>query len=233
MLDAYLQRTRLLMQDQNFVIFNEEDLINFINMARGQIAGQSECVRVLAPLNVSGGTQQYNFSSIALSTTGVQGVLHVRQINYTVASGQKPLHVRSWPYFQQYYLGQPVPTASEPNTWSQYGQGTLGSLYVNLLDADYVLTCDTVCYPANMTTDSSTEVIPYEWTDAVPYFAAYVAAQSVGDMDKAEKWSAEYEKFVARGRGYATPAVLPHSYAQGPDMVRDNRLGLQAQRGQQ
>lgn len=231
----YMQRTQLLLNDESFARYNDEDILRYINMARGQIAGQSECIRVLGTITVSQSAQQYNFTGIGLvnaSLSGVQGVLHVRQATYAVASGAKILHPRSFPYFNQYFLNQPVPQAGAPSVWSQYAQGALGSIFVNLLDADYVLTCDTVCYPVSLVDDSTPEAIPYEWTDAIPFFAAYFAALTLGDAARSKMMYEEYQKFVALGRGAANPSVLPQSFAQAQDPMAANRLGLQS-RGQQ
>jgi hypothetical protein len=235
MLDSYIQRTMLLLNDPSFERFNEGDLQTYVNMARGQIAGEAECIQFLATLAVDSSTQQYSFASINIGglTTSVLGVLNVRQISYAVASGYKPMHSRSWPYFQQYTLSQPVPTPSTPSSWAQLGQGAAGTLYVNALDGPYTLTASVVGYPVTLVDDSTPEAIPYQFTDAVPFFGAYFAALTIGDGDRADKMYGEYNKFMARARGAATAAVLPGNFAQAPDPFATNRLGLTQQRGGQ
>lgn len=228
-----MQRTQLLLNDTNFEVFNEEDILRYVNMARGQIAGQAECVRIYTTLPVTGAAQQYPFSAIVVpANVGVQGYLHVRQISYAVASGQKLLHSRSFPWFNSFILGQPVPKAGPPSAWSQFGQGVLGSIFFNLLDQAYTLSLDCVAYPIDLVDDSTVDAIPYSWTDAVPFFAAYFAALTIGDSDRAKALYGEYEKFSGLGRNAATPSVLPGSFAQAPDPFMANRLGLQT-RGQQ
>lgn len=232
MLDQYLQRTQLLLGDTSFEFFNEPDLTTYVNIARGQLAGESECIRLYRTLDVSDASQEYAFASIDLTgiTTSVLGVLNVRQASFTVATGAKPLHSRPWPWFQQYVLSQPVPTAGPPSTWSQLGQGASGTLYVNILDGAYTLNLDVVGYPVNLTDDSTPEAIPYTWTDAVPYYAAYLALFAV-NPEKADRMFKEYERFVARARSNATPSVLPGNYPQSPDMMMANRLGMQQKAG--
>lgn len=234
MLDQYLQRTQLLLADQSFEIFNPDDLTNFINMGRGQLAGEAECIRVYGDLSVDSTAQQYSFSSVTLTgfTSSVLGVLHVRQISYAIGQGQAALHSRTFPYFNTYILSQPLPTPTFPKVWSQYGQGTLGTLFFNVLDGPYALKLDTVCYPINLIDDTTPEALPYQFTDAVPFYAAYYAAMTVGAADAAKAWYDEYEKFVQRARAAATPGVLPTNFAQPPDPFVGNRLGLQ-QKGQQ
>lgn len=237
-LDQYSIRTRLLLNDPSFEVYNDGDVTTYINIARGQIAGQAECCRVLGTLAVDGSTQQYPFSLIdltlsgSLTVSGIQGVLNVRQAAYSIASGQKNVFSRPFPWFNQYVLSQPVPDASFPQTWSQYGQASLGSVYINLLDTAYMLSLDCVCYPVDLTDDSTAEAIPYQFTDGIPFFAAYYASMTIGDKDRADAMFEEFGKFMARARSAASPAVLPGSFAQPADPFMQNRLGLQVGRQQ-
>lgn len=230
----YLQLCRVILGDQDFATFNEDDLVRFINIARSQIAGQAECVRILGTLAVSGSSQVYPFTSINLGTNnGVQGALHVRQISYALGSGFVTIHPRAWPYFQTFVLGNVAPEPAAPNVWSQYAAGVNGSLYFNVLDAAYTCSCDTVCYPSDLATDEDVEAVPLQWTDAIPWFACSYALKTVGDKDRAEDMMKEYDGFMQRARGAATPAVLTFSYPQTGDPFLQNRLGLTQQRGQQ
>ena len=44
----YMRRTQRILRDQRVQIINPSDLIAFINEARGQIAGEAECILRLA-----------------------------------------------------------------------------------------------------------------------------------------------------------------------------------------
>lgn len=227
-LDSYLQRTQLLLNDSGFEVFNPDDLTTYINMARGQVAGQAECVRVYTTLSVSAASQQYTFSTIAIpANQGIQGYLNARQISYAVGSGQAALHTRAFPYFNTYILSQVAPDPGPPAVWSQFGQGAAGTIFLNLLDGGYVLSLDMVAYPIPLTVDSDVDAIPYQWSDAVPFFAAYFAALAIGDSERAKRMYEEYGKFLSIARGSATPSVLPTAFAQAPDPFARNRLGIQ------
>jgi hypothetical protein len=158
----------------------------------------------------------------------------INQITYTVASGQKPLHSRPFPWFNQYILAQPVPVAGPPTTWCPYGPGTLSSIYVNLPDGPYTLNLDTICQPNNLAQDADYEAIPYPLSDAVPFISAYLAAMTMGLDDKAERMWKEYRKFVALGDEGGIPAVLPSNFdGKMGDIFTQNRLAIQPQsRGQ-
>lgn len=228
-LNAYLQRVRLLLADANFTRYNDFDIASFCNSARGQIAGEAECIRVYATLAVSSVAQQYAFTTISLGgAAGVAGVLNVRMASFSLpgATGQIALTPREWEFFNSFVLSQPAPTAGQPSIWAQFGQGVNGTLFVNLLDTAYTLALDTVCYPSDLTTNSDAEAIPYLWTDAIPYYAAYLAMLTAQNMAGADAMYKLYQVFVARARGFATPSVLPHQYEQAPSPTTPNQLGV-------
>jgi hypothetical protein len=179
------------------------------------------------------------------ATTGAQGVIHVRRITYNVASGQKMVYSRGWEYFDQFFLNNPVPQNGPPSEWSQYGQGSSGqgsitgqgagtmssgSFYLDPPpDLIYTLNCDCVCYPIALAADTDVEAIPYIFTDAVPYFSAYLAllsAQTSARQADAERIFGYYTTFVERARRFSNPSVLRGQYQQSPDPTRANKLGL-------
>ncbi len=230
-LDQYMQRTMLLLNDADFATFNEADILTYVNAARGQIAGEFECCRAYVTLDVDNSTQQYNFADVGLTAySTLSGILNVRQISYAVGSGQQMLHSRPFPWFNSFVLGTAVPQAGEPSVWSQFGQGSTGSIFVNLLSGPFTLSLDVCAYPIPLVDDSTGEALPYQFTDAVPFLAAYYALLPV-DAERAKLIFAEYQKFGGRGRNQATPSVLPSSFAQAPDPFIQTRLGLTQQRG--
>lgn len=136
-------------------------------------------------------------------------------------------------------MNNPVPVQSAPTEWSQYGQGAApktglqaqgGSIYVDPVpDSAYTFQLDCVCYPIDLVDDTTAEAIPYLWTDAVAYFAAYLAllsAQSQARQADANRMFERYTEFVNRARRFSTPSVLNTSYAQNPSPTRVNQLGM-------
>jgi hypothetical protein len=218
-------------------------------MARGELAGEAECIRVIGTIQTSIGIRNYNFSGISLgtpSTTGVAGAIHIRRISYNVALGQRWFAPRGWEYFDLYFLNNPVPVNGPPSEWSQYSQGASnvgalsgigagsqisGSFYLDPPpDLVYTLNCDCVCYPIVLSTDTDVEAIPYLFTDAVPYFATYLAllsAQTSARQADAERMFGYYQTFLQRARHFSNPSVNRGMYQQEPDPTRINKLGLQ------
>ena len=226
---TYQQITRRLLNDQGFAQFNEFDLRDWVNTARQQIAAEGECIRITGTITVSPPTILYPFSTIVLSTvTGIQGPITVRTMNFTVATGALRVLPRPWPWYELYELCNPVPVGAAPRIYSQYGQGLNGSIYINVPDSFYTLNVDCACLPVVLTDNTSVEAIPYPWTDAVPYYATYMALMTAPGMDQAaDRMFQLYNLFMGRARQGSTPTVLPAQYEQQADPTLANKLGSQ------
>jgi hypothetical protein len=239
-LTQYQTKTQQLLQypKSPTTLYAASDITGWINTARGQLAGEAECVRYLGAILTAIGVRNYNFTSIdtgVSATTGIQSPLHVRSMRYAVASGYQWVAPRPWEWFELYDLNNPVPESGPPREWAQYGQGQTGSFFVDLLpDQIYTLTLDTVCVPIPLVDDSTVEAIPYPWTDAVPYFAAYLAllsAQMNARRADAEAYFGYYTVFVQRARQFSNPSLLRGNYEQSGDPTQQAKLGLQKQAG--
>lgn len=220
-LTAYQTQTRNLLQNPSAptALYDTASINLWINLARGQLAGEAACIQVLGTLITAVGTQTYVFSSINTSSVvGVQGPLNVRMVTRAVTGGGQMLNPWPWEWFNQYYLATTGIANSAPTDWTQYGQGAKGQLYLSPTpDNLYTLRLDTICYPINLADDTTVEAIPYPWTDAVPYLAAYYAllsAQTGARQGEANAMFERYTEFVARARRFSTSAVLPFQYEQ-------------------
>lgn len=226
-------------------LYTTATLDNWINIARGQLAGEGACIRAIGTIPTVVGQRAYNFSSISFgvsATTGIQGAINVRRISYNVASGQQWIPPREWEYYDLYHLNNPVPVNGPPKVWAQYAQGAAtpasgstatGSFYLDPPpDAIYTLNCDCMCYPIILATDGTIEAIPYLWTDAVPFFAAYYAflsSQTGARQADAERMYGYYKEFLNRARMASNPSVNRSQYEQAADPASINKLGVQQQ----
>ena len=213
MLTSYQTNTANLLQNPGApsTLYSTANLTTYINIARGQIAGESEGIRAIGTLATTIGQRVYPFSSINIgtpATTGIQGVINVRWLMYNVAQGQKWIKEKSWPWFSFQRLNNPVPTSSFPTEWAQFGQGTSGqgsitgvgtgtlasgSIYIDPLpNLVYTLQCDCCCYPQALAADTDVEALPYFWTDAVPYFAARSVTTITQDKQRSRERSEEH-----------------------------------------
>lgn len=248
MLANYLTDTQNLLQNPTATnaLYATASLTRFINISRGQCAGEGECIRALGTLACVVGQRNYNFSAINLgvaATTGIQGAIHVRRVSVNIGDGQKWLTPRPWEWFELYHLNNVVPANGEPAVWTQYkqgaatpqagGSGATGSLYIDPPPDDtYTLSLDCVCFPIALVDDTTVEAIPYLWTDAVPFFAAYYAflsSQTSARQADAERMYQHYQTFLERARKSSNPSLLRWMYQQSTDPTQMNKIGLKPQ----
>ena len=247
MLTQYLTLTSQLLQNPSapVTLYPTALLTNFINIARGQIAGEGRCVRRIGTLTTTIGNRGgYPFSSIVFTDTAVQGAINVRRIMYNVGSGQKWVKGKSWEWFDFQRFNNPVPNSGAPTEWAQHSQGSAGtgaitgegagsmssgSFYLDPIpDFAYTLNVDCCCYPVALVLDTDKEALPYLWSDAVPYFAAYLAlmsAQTSTRIQQAQQLFALYEQFMQRARDFANPDLNNFAFAQSRDPTMTNRFG--------
>jgi hypothetical protein len=242
-LNTYITQTQRLLQNPAPAtgLYSTASVTDYVNVARKQLAGEAACIRVIGTIPTVDGQRSYSFGNINLGgATGVAGVFNVRRINYGVGDGQAFVTPRPWEWFDQYCLNNPVPFNNDPQssgsrypqTWSQYGQGggapsggssQSGSFYIDPIpDGVYTLYCDCACFPVTLADDSTPEAIPFIFTDAVPFLAAWYALLSTQTQARradAEAYYGYYQTFLERARKIATPAVLAPQYEQASDPV--------------
>ena len=250
MLTSYLTSTRSLLQlpgSNSTSLYSDVDLTRFINTARGQVAGEGECIRVHGTIPTVVGQESYTFAAInvgAPATTGVRGVINIQSMHYVVGNGQLWMTPRAWAWFSLYNRNNAAPQPGPPKEWAQFGQGAApsgvantqvngGSFYISPLPDDiYTLNCNTICYPQALVLDSDVEALPYYWTDAVPFFAAYFAlmsAQTNARMaDAAQMYKGHYNEFMSRARNQSNPSVNSWIYSQAGDPAQAQKMGIKA-----
>lgn len=248
MLATYLTRVQRLLQNPGAPtsLYSTADLTDYINQARGQVAGEGECVRTSGSVTTTTGVRGYVFSGINIGTpsaTGIQGVIHVRAIRYGVGSGFIQLTPNAWEWFDTFFLSNPNPANGPPTNWAQYAQGAstipltgnaaTGSFFIDPPpDTGYGLVCDCVCYPLTLTADVDPEAIPFLWTDAVAYYAAYLAlmgSQVSTRVADAQRMMQLFELHMNRARRFANPSLNRFLYEQGDDPAQQAAYSQQGQ----
>jgi hypothetical protein len=255
-LTSYLTATRSLLQlpgSNSTSLYADADLTRFINTARGQVAGEAGCIRVMGTISTVAGQQPYPFSGVTVgtpATSGVQGIINIRSLSYVVGTGQLWLTPRAWPWFSLYNLNNAAPQQGAPKEWAQFGQGAApppvtapsggsvqgGSFYLSPVPDDiYQINCNSVCYPIALVDDTTVEALPYLWTDAVPFFAAYFAlmsAQTNARMaDAAQMYKGHYAEFMDRARKQANSDVNNWLYQQSGDPAQAPKMGVKGGSG--
>lgn len=228
-LNAYLQQTQLLLNDPNATQYNTADLTSWINTARGQIAASQQCIRYNSLITLAVGTQAYRINALSVPA-GVQGAITVRQgaLKNFFGPGYTRLPMRPYEWFWNYYLTGAVPPPGPPTVWAVQEPGVLGTFMVSPApDQAYQLLFDVTGYPIPLVDDTTTEVLPYTWTDAVPYFAAYLAYLSTQREQDAQQMLQRWIQFSSWGTKQATPTVLPQYLPGGiGDAIAASKAGV-------
>jgi hypothetical protein len=244
LLTAYNTQVRNLLQlpgAQSTSLYTDANITAWINIARGQLAGRSGCIRNMGTIPTISGQQSYNFSGINTGTgNGIQGIINVRSMSYNLGGGQKFIPMRSFEWFTLYQLNNAVPVAGPPQNWSQFAQGAApppggsalgGSFYLDPPpDTVYTLNCNATCYPIPLVDDTTIEAIPYLWTDAVPFFAAYYAlmsAQTNARMADALQYYKMFNEFMDEARKASNASTNRWMYDQAGDPVQAAKMGIQ------
>jgi hypothetical protein len=217
-LTAYETATLQLFQAATSVVplISTPQLDANINSARLQVASEGECIRGEALLSLTAAIQGYPFSSL----TGISNAPTVIAIR-SGSIGASPLDVRPWEWFAAYYLGRAG--VGIPKVVAQQGQGTAGSLvFAPVPIASATASFDAVLLPSPLIDDSTPEAIPYPWTDAVPFWAAWLCMMNAQRQADADMMFSRYEQIMMRlARIGVTPSELPSS------MPMDRGLRLQ------
>ena len=233
MLYTYLQRTRLLLADMNFVKVSDFDLADYVNQGRLQVAGQGRCVRVYQDLPLIGGQQGYPFTRATGLASGIGWIYHIRQawIQIPGVAGQILLYARPFEWFALYELNSFAPRQGQPKRWAQFGQGVTGSIFLAPIpDLPYNLLIDALGVPSPLIDDTTVEAIPDLWTLPVPFYAAWYALQTALQYDAADKMKQNFLEQMAFARAAANPDLLSENWSQAADPEQANRLAVQPAR---
>lgn len=214
---AYRAQVQSLLDDAGAVEYTVANLDTFINDARVQIAGASESIRSAATLNLVAAQQTYNFSDATGLAAGVAGVLVVRMVRIqNVGGGWNRVTTRPWEYFFTFRLCSVVPVTDTPTMAAQLNPGVNGTLWFDPTpDQAYVTSLDAVGYPIPLVTDLTTEALSAPWTEAVQYYAAYLALLNAQRRADADAMWQRYELFQMRATQMTTPSRLARNRPGG------------------
>lgn len=189
-----------------------------LSFSGGSGFGATASATVTGILTTTANQEVYTYAAgsiVAALQPGVgpiQGVLSVA-VNQ---GAQKPV-LRHWPwsYLQAYCRSYSAQTTNYPDIWSQYAQGTNGSMYLYPIPSDtFAMEWDCYCLPIDLVDDTTIEAIPYPWTTAVAYYAAHLAYLNAQRTDDAAAMRANYKEKMIEAGGFARPGVIPSMYGR-------------------
>jgi hypothetical protein len=173
----------------------------------------------LQPANQTVVSQEvYTFATAnAFLPAGVTSILSVKSIAVPWGSLKPTLRWLDWGSFQAYLRSYSVGLQNFPQVWSQFGQGTLGSIYLWPIPSQVLgMDWDAACLPMVLTSDADPELIPYPWTDCVGFYAAYLALLNAQRQADADQMFKRYMMYMLRARTFQAPSMVPDFYDRSP-----------------
>ena len=159
----------------------------------------------------------YPFSTvsaiIADQEEGAGEIIGVQTVSVSWGASKPTLQNAPWSLFQAMLRSLNIVSQNYPVVFSQYAQGVRGSLYLYPVPATSAqMEWDCYCTSADLVDDDSVDLIPYPWTEAVPYYACYQAYLNAQRRGDAQAMLADYRRYTIEGRAGATPAIVPAFY---------------------
>lgn len=171
---------------------------------------------VINCVNTVANQEVYQFSAVnplAQLTSGVESVLWISSVAVSWGALKPVLDQWNWDDLQAKVRAYPI-VSGQPAMWAQLGQGEGGSIYLQPVPTTTLpMEWNCVCTPIDLATDSDPEAIPYPWTDAVPYYAAYVGFMSARRPEEAKGMWGEFEARMKRARTFSESSLVPSFYA--------------------
>lgn len=165
---------------------------------------------------VKQGQEVYKFSDINLSfNPGCDSVYLVRSVSLLYNNYRFSLPMYSFSTYQAMIRQYPFQYQYIPTFFSQFGQGTDGSLYMYPLPSQtYQVEYDCNCIPSDLVDDQSVEAIPMPWRDAVAFYALHLAFLELQNFNYAKAYLDLYEKFALRYSQYARVSRVVNPYGR-------------------
>jgi hypothetical protein len=207
-LSGYITQTRRLLHDVNANFWTNAELTDYINDGRGHLVQDTGCNRVLQSYTLAQGTETIDFSALP------QGANTIDVLNVILYWGNTriPLAYLPWTDFNaqlrywQTYTGRPV-------GFSMYGPK---KIYISpTTDQSYQAEFDTVVLKDPLTDADPVETLPTPFTEAVPFYAAYLAKYQEQSYGEAEIFKQEYQKHVLQALNTTFTRRLPTPYISG------------------
>jgi hypothetical protein len=163
------------------------------------------------------GQEVYPFSGVDLSPfPGIGSIYLVRSVSIIYSNYRYSLPMYSFSVYQamirQYVASQ---YQYVPTFCSQFGQGVAGSLYMYPPPSQtYQLEWDCQCLPQDLQSDQDVEAIPAPWTDAVAYWAAYLAYLELQNGNTARMYEDLFNRRMATYGATARPGRQSNPYGR-------------------
>ncbi len=160
------------------------------------------------------GQEVYPFSMVDLSAyPGVESIYWIRKCSVIFSNSRYTCRMYSFTTYNAQIRTYPFQYQYTPFFGAQYGRGTTGSFYLYPQPSQaYQLEWDCQCLPSNLLDDGSTEALPAPFTDAVPYFAAYLGMVELQNYNAANFFQQQFDQYMKRYQQYTQPGGSIDAY---------------------
>lgn len=191
-------------------------LVVTVNDPTGLGTGATATAAQAEVLNLTvSGQEVYKFSAvntIAQQTSGVASILGVQSVAVYWGSWKPVLNRTTWTRFQASFRAWSYSTG-QPSVFANYGRGLNGSIYIYPIPSgSFGMDWDCYCLPVALVDDTTFEAIPGMWTDAVPYYAAYLYYLNAQRQTDADKWLKDYTRIMMENGAFADTPFVPTYY---------------------
>lgn len=207
-LSGYITETRRLLHDVNANFWTNEELTDYINDGRNHLIQDTGCNRILQTYTTVYNDETIDFAALPEGTNTID----VLTINLYWGNSRVPLYYMAWSNFNaqlrfwQNYTGRPV-------GFSMYGPK---KIFIGPKpDQAYLIELDTVVLKEPLTDADPVETLPTPFTEAVPFYAAYIAKYQEQSYGEAEILKQEYQKHVMQALNTTFTRRLPTPYISG------------------
>lgn len=188
-----------------------------IGSGSGPGTGATATVSKMSFINqLNQGQEVYSFRDIDLTLfPGVEAVYMIKSVSLLYSNYRYSLPCYSFSTYQAMIRQYPFQYQYVPVFCAQYGQGTQGSFYMYPLPSEqYQIEFDCLCIPSDLTTDNDVEALPQPWTEAVPYWAAYLAFSELQNLNTARFYDEKFEKQLNIYSTAARPGRITNPYGR-------------------
>lgn len=193
----------------------------YVNTPTVTISGDGTGATATATLTdfwaVQANQEVYSFEDaaaiIAQYTPGVSQIFGVQSIAVAWGAMKPVLRYVDWSSMQAYMRSINYATSSYPAVWAQYKQGQKANVYLYPIPSQLnQMEWDCYCDVIDLEDDNDVEAIPFPYSDAVTWLAAYFSYLNAQRRDDANMAMSEYKRFLREGRAYSTPSMNPDFY---------------------
>lgn len=220
-LSGYLADTQRLLRDPSAVLYTVSDLTFFINRAMRQRDLDLKLNRLRLSFTLSTGVYDYPLATIASGGSVLDGNANaiimdvlsiiVMPLGSPASSVRYPLG--RWPYTKlAFMLSTSYPTY--PSVYALYGTSNI--ILAPPPAGNYPAEFDFSCYSPDLVNTTDTDIMPYPFTDPVPFLAASFAKVQAQRFDEADGFEAQYQKHMNRVRSQSRSIAVSSPWSDLP-----------------